>query len=194
MLLPQCLTEGENYGSRNGSLILGIVMHMTQGYDVDGAISGFDEHGTSAHYIVDRDGTIYQVIPDEYRADHAGGTDANPGKWVAMRDREVSYEGSEINEHTLGIEVVGFVEDTAPKGKSAYEGFTDAQRGAVLALVANKAYAYGISPYDIVAHATVCKASGSIDGGEYLGAIRSYAARSSRHYSPPAGRHGGAVP
>ena len=192
--LPTELQYGDNYGSRNGSPILGIVMHMTQGYDVDGAISGFDTHGTSAHYIVDRDGTIYQIIPDEYRADHAGGTGANPGKWAAMRDRQVSYEGSEVNEHTLGIEMVGFVPEKAPEGDEEYVGFTEAQRSAVSALVANKAYAYGIFPYDIVAHATVCKASGSIDGGEYLEAIRSYTARSSRHYSPPAGRYGGAVP
>jgi len=104
-----------------------------------------------------------------------------------MRDREVSYEGSEINEHTLGIEVVGFVAKTARERDKGYEGFTEAQRSAVSALVANKAYAYGVSPYDIVAHYTVCRASGSIDGREYLGEIRSYAARSSRHYSPPAG-------
>lgn len=46
----------------------------------------------SAHYLVDRDGTIYKLVDEEYRAWHAGA-----GAWKGLKD---------INSRSIGIEIV----------------------------------------------------------------------------------------
>ena len=53
--------------------IKGIVVHYTNG-DSDGSSSWFQNRypGTSAHYIIDRDGSIIQAIPEAYTAYHLG--------------------------------------------------------------------------------------------------------------------------
>ncbi len=53
--------------------IKGIVIHYTNG-DSEGSYSWFQTRypGTSAHYIIDRDGTIIQAVPEAYTAYHIG--------------------------------------------------------------------------------------------------------------------------
>jgi len=45
----------------------------------------------SAHYLIARDGTVYQLVDEELRAWHAGA-----GQWGAITD---------INSHSIGIEL-----------------------------------------------------------------------------------------
>ena len=53
--------------------IIGIVIHYTNG-DSDGSSSWFQTRypGTSAHYIIDRDGSVIQSVPEAYTAYHLG--------------------------------------------------------------------------------------------------------------------------
>jgi hypothetical protein len=68
-----------NFGSRNGTKIDMIVMHYTDGSTALGAINRFkDPHEqVSAHYIIDRNGDIFQMVNDTERAFHAKAL-ANP--------------------------------------------------------------------------------------------------------------------
>lgn len=72
--------------------------------------------GVSAHYLVDRDGTLYRLVDESKRAWHAG-----LGSWAGLDD---------INSRSIGIEIVniGLTED----GKR--EPFPNAQIEAVIKL------------------------------------------------------------
>lgn len=65
-----------------------IVLHITEGTTANGAISTFassvSPHRTSAHFVIDRDGTVYQLLPISDTAWHA----------------------SQCNAHSVGIEHV----------------------------------------------------------------------------------------
>ncbi|MGC8960758.1 MAG: N-acetylmuramoyl-L-alanine amidase, partial [Chloroflexia bacterium] len=184
------LPEGVEYGERGGAPVLGVVWHMTQGEDVEGALSAFQANGTSAHYLIDTDGTIYQVIPDEYAAWHAGGTSERPARWETSKYGETTVlEGIDVNRHTIGVEVVGYTPGSnVPKGHKA--GYTEAQKVAATRLAKWLAYAYGLGPSEMVAHMDVCPRD-KRDGQEYLFMLRMAV---SPPLSTPARGYGGVFP
>jgi len=65
--------ESPNYSSRNGAGIDMIVLHCTTSAAVEGTISWFLDRKSrvSAHYLVDKNGDIYQMVRDECSAWHA---------------------------------------------------------------------------------------------------------------------------
>jgi hypothetical protein len=80
-LKPPVITRflSPNLSSRNGALIDMIVLHCTEG-SLNSAINTFLDRGVrqvSAHYVIDRDGKIYQMVPDNERAHHCKGANAN---------------------------------------------------------------------------------------------------------------------
>jgi len=91
----------------------------------------FRSYGVSAHYIIDRDGTIYLAVPESRTAFHAGaGTLADFPE----------YENN-LNQHSIGIELLGIgtqEEMTLYLTTSEYDaldpaliGFTDEQYDAL---------------------------------------------------------------
>jgi N-acetyl-anhydromuramyl-L-alanine amidase AmpD len=55
-----------------GNKPVAIVIHFTDGGTLEGAISTFrTAYGTSAHYIIDRDGSVVQMVPENLAAFHA---------------------------------------------------------------------------------------------------------------------------
>lgn len=62
-----------NQSSRNGVPIKRIILHYTTSRNVQGTISHFLNPGSnvSAHYVVDRNGDIYQMVRDSEKAFHA---------------------------------------------------------------------------------------------------------------------------
>jgi len=69
-----------NASSRKGSDIDMIVLHHTVGTAAS-AIATFQRYdpinGASAHYIIAKDGTIFQMVEDQYKAWHAGNDNPN---------------------------------------------------------------------------------------------------------------------
>lgn len=71
-----------------------IVMHYTAGYSASSAVNTFKDKGSkaSAHFVVEVDGTITQMVSTNDRAWHAGGG---------------YYEGRpKVNNFSIGIEIV----------------------------------------------------------------------------------------
>jgi hypothetical protein len=83
--------ESPNYSSRNGASINMIVLHSTTVAAVDGTINWFldPKSQVSAHYVVDKNGDIYQMVRDDRSAWHA----------------------KAINSRSIGIEHVGTADD-----------------------------------------------------------------------------------
>ena len=86
-----------NYGKgRNGKKIIAIVNHITAG-TFPGCLSWMrnPQAKASAHYLVTRQGKIYQMVRDEDTSWHAGMV--NKPNWSL-------YDGSNPNRSTIGIE------------------------------------------------------------------------------------------
>lgn len=73
-----------------------------------------DESQVSSHYVIARDGKVYQLVPHEYQAWHAG-----VSRMPAPDNRE------KLNLFTLGIELVG----------NETSGFTTAQYTSLFSLI-----------------------------------------------------------
>ena len=71
----------------------------------------------SAHYLIDEDGTVTQLVPEDKRAWHAG-----KAYWRGITD---------VNSASIGIELVN------PGHEWGYRPFADAQMSSLLPLLAN---------------------------------------------------------
>ncbi|MDD4802280.1 MAG: N-acetylmuramoyl-L-alanine amidase [Syntrophomonas sp.] len=86
-----------NYSQgRNGKGVIAIVNHITAGL-MPGTLSWLRNPGAkvSCHYLVAKDGRIYQLVADEDTAWHAG---------IVKKPDWVLYDGSNPNLYTIGIE------------------------------------------------------------------------------------------
>jgi N-acetylmuramoyl-L-alanine amidase len=92
----------------------------------------------SAHYLVEEDGTVFSLVPEDRRAWHAGA-----GYWRGERD---------INSRSIGVELVN------PGHEWGYRPFPDAQMTAFAVLARGIMERHGISPHRVLAHSDVAPA------------------------------------
>lgn len=96
MRIIKNLLEGVKYDPAKeiGSVIVPkfLVQHYTAGYTLASARSVFKTTIIAAHIIIDRDGTILQMVPFDRKANHAG-----PSSWMGVQN---------LNGHSIGIEYV----------------------------------------------------------------------------------------
>ena len=92
----------------------------------------------SAHYMVEQDGRIFRLVPEERRAWHAG-----VSSWNGERD---------VNGRSIGVEIVN------PGHDHGYEPFPDVQVEALIALLDGVRSRWEIADGDIVGHSDVAPA------------------------------------
>ncbi len=92
--------------------IKAIVLHQTGGTTAEGAIETFKSEG-SAHYLIDKDGTIMGLVPDLNIAAHVG----TPTTWVT-------------NANSIGIEYVGYFNEVEGQREVIYHDVTPQQQAA----------------------------------------------------------------
>ncbi len=111
-----------------------LVLHYTGMQTAEAAIARLRdaEARVSAHYVVDEDGTLYALVPEERRAWHAG-----KGVWQGETD---------CNAASIGIEIVN------PGHEWGYRDFPDVQIDAVIALVTDIRSRWTIPDGRIIAH------------------------------------------
>jgi N-acetylmuramoyl-L-alanine amidase len=93
------------------------------------------EAKVSAHYVIEEDGRVFHLVPEERRAWHAG-----LSCWRGQRD---------VNGASVGLEIVN------PGHEFGYRPFPDAQVAAVIALVGDIRSRWTIEDRCIVGHADV---------------------------------------
>jgi N-acetylmuramoyl-L-alanine amidase len=103
------------------------------------------ESGVSCHYVVDEIGTVTQMVPEAYRAWHAG-----VSHWRGQTD---------INSRSIGIEIHN------PGHDLGYPDFPGVQMAAVEALCLDIIKRHGIEPRNVLAHSDVAPRR-KIDPGE----------------------------
>lgn len=131
---PASWRPSPNYWQgRDGQRLTGIVLHATAGYE-PGPVEWFQSAASqvSAHYIVNRDGTVIQTVREADSAWHAGEVTSNSR----------FYRGVNPNRTTIGIEHERDASNSSP--------VMPAQLAASLALVRSIVRRHG--PLEIITH------------------------------------------
>lgn len=112
-----------------------VVISKDDPYNVSTIRSIFTDYKVSAHYLIDRDGTVYCLVPEDRVAWHAG-----TGTW----NNDAKYQNT-MNQYAIGIEMlaIGSQADMAQYlSAAAYQkldpsliGYTDAQYASLKLLV-----------------------------------------------------------
>jgi len=114
-----------------------IVLHYTGMPTGEGALARLrdPEAKVSAHYMVEEDGRVFALVPEERRAWHAGRS-----FWKGVTD---------VNAASIGVEIVN------PGHEFGYRPFPDAQIAAVIELLSDVRSRWTIPDARIVGHADV---------------------------------------
>lgn len=123
-----------------------VILHYTE-MEPGGALERLTspESKVSAHYLIEEDGTVTRLVPEDRRAWHAG-----VAFWRGLRD---------INSASIGIEL------DHPGHKYGYRPFADAQIEALMPLLARIMQTHDIPRANILGHSDVAPAR-KIDPGE----------------------------
>lgn len=115
-----------------------VVLHDTEMRSTAGALLVLrtrNAHGrVSAHYLIGRDGTLYQLVDETRRAWHAGRS-----RWAGLAD---------LNSASIGIEL----------DNDGVAGYPPAQIDTLLRLLRDLSSRYGIPAHAVVGHADVAPA------------------------------------
>lgn len=122
-----------NFNARRGPPDM-LVLHYTGMKTAAEAIARLQDPAAevSAHYVVDEEGTVLRLVPEERRAWHAG-----RGVWQGETD---------CNAVSIGIEIVN------PGHEFGYRDFPEAQVAAVIELVGDIRSRWSIPDARIIAH------------------------------------------
>lgn len=130
------LEPSPNFDDRDTPVSM-LVLHYTGMQSARAAIDRLTspEAKVSSHYVVDEDGTVYALVPEDKRAWHAG-----VSYWRGQRH---------LNSASVGIEIVN------PGHEWGYRAFPAAQMQAVLALSQGILARHAIPARNVVAHSDI---------------------------------------
>lgn len=106
------------YANATQRMVDAVIIHSTfnnsggEHYDIDKIIAQFAQYRVSAHYVIARDGVVYQLVDNKNIAYHAGKSTLPNG-------------ASNVNSRSIGIEIMTNFEESP----------TDAQLGTVVELL-----------------------------------------------------------
>jgi N-acetylmuramoyl-L-alanine amidase len=128
--IPTQWQPSPNFDERRPNFI---IIHHTGDDSVEQALGTLTdpERAVSAHYLIGRDGAIFQLVDERSRAWHAG-----ESQWGA---------NSDINSSSIGIEL----------DNNGREPFPGAQISAILGLLADIQQRYAIPRANVLGHADV---------------------------------------
>ena len=127
-----------NFNDRDGEGgIRMLVLHYTGMKTGNAALTRMCDPASevSAHYMIEEDGTIFQLVADEKRAWHAG-----LSHWNGITD---------VNSASIGIEIVN------PGHEFGYVSFPKNQIISTLDLCVEIVAKYNINPLDVVGHSDI---------------------------------------
>jgi N-acetylmuramoyl-L-alanine amidase len=148
-----------------------LVLHYTGMVDAASALDRLTdpEAKVSAHYLIDEEGEIFSLVPEDKRAWHAG-----LSRWGQIDD---------VNSASIGIEIVN------PGHEFGYREFPEAQLESLIPLIAEVVERHGIVPKNVVGHSDVAPARkqdpGELFPWERLARVRLAVPRPRRNLSDP---------
>ncbi len=129
-------TPSPNFNERQLPVTM-IVLHYTGMESAEAALARLTDPAAevSAHYLIDEDGTIHRLVPEDKRAWHAG-----KSHWRGITD---------VNSASIGIELVN------PGHEFGYREFTGPQIEALIPLLQEIKQRYDITRGNIVGHSDI---------------------------------------
>ncbi len=126
-----------------------VVLHYTGMRSAGEALARLCDESSqvSAHYLIDEDGTVTSLVPEDKRAWHAG-----KAYWRGITD---------VNSASIGIELAN------PGHEWGYRPFPEPQMDALLPLLADIVDRHDIPRANVVGHSDVAPAR-KTDPGEYF--------------------------
>ncbi len=156
------------------SAVHGIVVHQTNGSTPESAFSAYQQRGVGAHFLIDRDGTVYQTASVYKVAYHVGAIRARclaehrctPAQKSALNKmkpfemhknemKKVFPDRYPSNNDSIGIELVG---EALPRGndvpddKKVYETVSEKQNASLKRLIQIIKDCSGVSMNEIYRH------------------------------------------
>ena len=135
-----------NCGARRGGALPDlVVLHYTAMSDAMAALGRLcdPQAEVSAHYLIARDGEVFQLVKEEKRAWHAGA-----GGWGAVRD---------VNSRSIGVEL----------DNTGTQPFPEPQMVALEQLLAGILRRWSIPPERVIAHSDLAPARKSDPGTRF---------------------------
>ena len=132
------MTPSANFDDRPaGKPVDMLILHYTGMKTAEEALTRLvdPESKVSAHYLIDEDGTVHSLVPEDKRAWHAG-----VSQWAGETD---------INGCSIGIELVN------PGHEFGYRPFPDAQINALVNLVRDILHRHPVPAHHVLGHSDV---------------------------------------
>jgi N-acetylmuramoyl-L-alanine amidase len=103
-----------------GTVVDTVVLHATVLNSIDAMMEHFGKESSqvSAHYTIDRDGTIVCHVPEELRAWHAGVSQMRDGR-------------EDVNNFSIGIELVNLNDGKDPYPETQIDAMRELVRGII---------------------------------------------------------------
>ena len=152
----------------------GIIVHQTGGSTASSAIQSFKAKKEGTHFIIEKDGTIYQTASVHERTEHVGkirsrcmveGTCSarerklnsrfNPQATHMREMRKQVPERFPSNKDSIGIELVGEAFPTGPRKKMVYEQVTEEQNKSLKWLIDELCMSLSVDYTEIYRHPVI---------------------------------------
>lgn len=130
-LLPENLYDERADKMTGEPIAVDMLLLHCSSYSKDDMVKVLKKEGLSAHYIVETDGTVTQLVDEKYRAWHAG-----VGSWAGVQN---------INAHSIGIEIVN-------PTLGHMKPYPDRQIEQVIQLSQDIINRHHILPHNVIAH------------------------------------------
>jgi len=137
-MLKKIYHPSSNFEPRPAGILLDmIIIHYTDMTSAEEALTRLcdQEAKVSAHFLIGKDGALYQLVDPVHRAWHAGAS-----SWQGVQD---------INSKSIGIELDNLGHTFGP------EPFSEAQINTLLDLLGELTAQYGIPSHRILGHSDV---------------------------------------
>lgn len=156
-------------------VVHGIIVHQTDASTAASSLNAYKTSPIGAHFLIDKDGAIYQTASVAKRVSHVGALKARcvaehrcaPGEEARIaRMRPIIRSRAEMaksvperypgNMDSIGIELVGRSSPgPTPKSERQYESVTPAQNASLVWLIDGLTRAMNIERSEIFRHPTV---------------------------------------
>ncbi|MBV8273343.1 MAG: N-acetylmuramoyl-L-alanine amidase, partial [Cupriavidus sp.] len=140
--------------------VVGIVVHQTGGQSAQGTLAGYRAKGANgAHFLIDKDGTIYQTASLNKKTNHVGQIQSRcyiektcpPAEFKLIQQQERTNKDKRKvtarehlkawpdrypnNSDSIGIELVGFHRNVDGKPEPVYDVVTERQNSSLKWLI-----------------------------------------------------------
>ena len=161
--------------------INGIVVHQTDGSTADSAFNSYKSaDANGAHFLIDKDGSIYQTASLYKTTNHAGMAQSRclhtqkctPAEFKTVSglerawkpkvisDREYKKQWPDrypLNMDSIGIEIVGISQKTPDQKEKVYEPVNDQQNASLKWLVRELSETLNVSMSEIYRHPEIAR-------------------------------------